>query len=137
MLSMIHYVVYWYTVKRERDARQTVCVCVYDALVSTTECATHVTEVGCEGEDFSPLYFSASLPFALLVHARTAQERQGPGSRGRGPLCAHIHMCEGVYGGMCDVINMTYKVPAQVTDKSYLAHQNVGRHGVDKKSDRR
>lgn len=28
MLSMIHYVVYWYTVKRERDARQTVCVCV-------------------------------------------------------------------------------------------------------------
>lgn len=93
MLLMIHYVVYWYTVKRERDARQTVCVCVcvYDALVSTTESATHVTEVGCEGEDFSPLYFSASLPFALLVQARTAQERQGPGSRGRGPLCAHTY----------------------------------------------
>ena len=119
--------------------RLCVCVCVYDALVSTTECATHVTEVGCEGEDFSPLYFSASLPFALLVQACTAQERQGPGSRGRGPLCAHIYiyMCEDVYGRMCDVINMTYKVPAQVTDKSYLAHQNVGRHGVDKKSDRR
>lgn len=101
MLSMIHYVVYWYTVKRERDARQTVCVCVYDALVSTTECATHVTEVGCEGEDFSPLYFSASLPFALLVQARTAQERQGPGSRGRGPLCAHIYICVRMCMGEC------------------------------------
>ena len=97
---MIHYVVYWYTVKRERDARQTVCVCVYDALVSTTECATHVTEVGCEGEDFSPLYFSASLPFALLVHARTAQERQGQGL-GVEVHCVHTYICVRVCMGEC------------------------------------
>ena len=100
MLSMIHYVVYWYTVKRERDARQTVCVCVYDALVSTTECATHVTEVGCEGEDFSPFPFQ---PTYLLRSWYTHVLRKRDRGQGLGVEvhCVHTYICVRVCMGEC------------------------------------
>ena len=107
MLSMIHYVVYWYTVKRERYARQIVCVCVcmcvfvYDALVSTAEGATYVRERACRlFAFFSQLTFCAP-------GKRTCCARETV-ARGKGPLCVHIYMCEGVYGGMCNVIIMAY-----------------------------
>lgn len=91
MLSMIHYVVYWYTVKRERYARQIVFVRVY-VCVCLRRASVHSRRRDlCEGESLSPLcFFLANLPFVLLVHARAVQERQWLGVKDH---CVYTYTC--------------------------------------------